>query len=411
MRNTTLYEGGKPRRLDSLAQMETDLRLGKWRYSQSNPNGIPVGSGHVIWVPAIDYLGMNKYIHENGTYKVADEAPNDAGDGFWAYMKVTVNVAGGAADLESADLTDSEQTDPEQWDTDDPSDPQEPEETGETVVQDVKPATDGKIIGKDPEGKPIEVTAKDGKITTREVTWPVGIKITKKPTKLHYASGEMIDLTGIEVKLVKADGSIYTDERYPNGVVNVGSLVAQPSAFVGSDGLPDGVYESSGAYEADSVCIQVSADATRTELNYVGFTRDDIRYAAYWDSQKPDYLEIVGVSMYPHTLQHLQTVGSRSVLENAMSSSSKTINGVTYHVSNGWWSSPIPVPTSPIADVGTLEEAVALMANTQQVMVLWSPLEYGIGGYYMAEFHVGESIGKSEQESFDGSWGWFLAGS
>lgn len=234
MRNITLYEGGKPRKLPSVAQMETD----------------PQGNGErVLWVPAIDYLGMDKHISENGTYKVEDEVGQD-GRGFWAYQKVTVNVYGGAAGKERED------TGTEDWDTEDPSDPQEPDAKGAKTEQEVEPAgtidpetgrvREGAITGKDPEtGKVKTIRAREvtdpetgkKKSVLEESPVPVAIRVSVPPDKITYSDGEKIDYSGIQVILyeeyeetteggeISVNAKPFKDSQYPDSKIPFDELV------------------------------------------------------------------------------------------------------------------------------------------------------------------------------------------
>lgn len=62
----------------------------------------------------------------------------------------------------------------------------------------------------------------DGTVTKKP--YPSGIQIVTPPTKTSYTEGETMDYTGIVVKLVNADGTTYTDARYPNGIIPMGEL-------------------------------------------------------------------------------------------------------------------------------------------------------------------------------------------
>lgn len=210
MRSTILYEGNRGRRLPNIAQMNTD--------PQSGTELVP-------WVPALDYIGTYKSISENGTYKAEDEPLDSEGNGIWAYTKVNVNVAGGAAGTED-EIEDEEQMDSEEYD-----ETEEAEEGNTEVAQDVEPAgtvepetgkvKKGAITGKDP------VTGKKTTVKTVEKTDPVtgkkksilekvqvpdAIVITKMPDKMRYKLGDTIDYSGIECSLRYDFDSSQTDE-------------------------------------------------------------------------------------------------------------------------------------------------------------------------------------------------------
>ena len=242
-RSAILYEGNRGRRLPNLAQMNTDPQS---------------GTSLVPWVPALDYIGTYKFISENGTYKAEDEPYDSNGNGIWAYSKVNVNVAGGAAGTED-DIDDVEQMESEEYD--ETYDPSEEQAGSEEVVQEVEPAgtvdpdtgkvKKGAIRGKDRE------TGKTKTVRVREVTNPVtgkkksvleeidapqAIHITRLPKKMSYMNGEEIDITGIEVRLYEKfeehegpDGSYsvdaipFKDDWYPNGVIPFKELGFSPS--------------------------------------------------------------------------------------------------------------------------------------------------------------------------------------
>ena len=61
--------------------------------------------------------------------------------------------------------------------------------------------------------------------------YPASIKIINNPTKTQYTSGERIDLTGISVQAYKADGSVWQNSKYLNGIIPLSELICEPSTI------------------------------------------------------------------------------------------------------------------------------------------------------------------------------------
>ena len=59
--------------------------------------------------------------------------------------------------------------------------------------------------------------------------YPASIKIINNPTKTQYTSGERIDLTGISVQAYKADGSVWQNSKYLNGIIPLSELICDPT--------------------------------------------------------------------------------------------------------------------------------------------------------------------------------------
>lgn len=57
---------------------------------------------------------------------------------------------------------------------------------------------------------------------------PTALEIVTMPKKLRYIEGTRIDLSGMIVKAVKADGSTWTSAKYPNGHIPLGELITEP---------------------------------------------------------------------------------------------------------------------------------------------------------------------------------------
>lgn len=167
-KNITIQEGG------SAVQLTAD----KLKTDQ-------VGGGSVLWVPEDEVSLGTKRITENGTYEAA-------ADGKYGYSTVTVSVPGGpdgpASDTPGSIISGIDPEDGEEYTWETVEDP----ETGETIVI--------------------------------KTPMPSGIQITTLPSDLDYTDGETIDFTGIVVKLKKYDGTVYTDENYPDGIIPFSEL-------------------------------------------------------------------------------------------------------------------------------------------------------------------------------------------
>ncbi len=129
---------------------------------------------------------------------------------------------------------------------------------------------------------------------------PHAIDITTEPTKLEYIDGDTIDFSGIEVTLLKEDGSTYTSDAYPNGTVPFGELLFPTSEAFADDGttaagaiLGQPLYvtrETSDtiSYSTDSFChinmsgqwgnIGYSVSQSGATIEYVGSWKYDFYY-------------------------------------------------------------------------------------------------------------------------------------
>lgn len=69
-------------------------------------------------------------------------------------------------------------------------------------------------------------------------TWqdnlPDEIRVTTLPTKMEYSEGERIDYTGMVVKAYK-NGSVWSNENYPGGVIPFNELILSEYAFPASE--------------------------------------------------------------------------------------------------------------------------------------------------------------------------------
>ena len=191
--NITIKEGGVAKNLTA-DKLRTNL----------------YGGGTCLWVPEDDVQLGTKSIDENGTYKAED-------DGYYGFSQVTVNVPGGAGGP--------------------------PGGKGSSVV------------GKKPNGNDAVITIdQNGDIVEMEL--PSEIRVTTPPDDTNYLDGDEIDYTGMVVKAYKADGTLWTNETYTDGVVPLNELVlpdthADFSKVVHEQEYPE--YQDSGTVIVTSV--------------------------------------------------------------------------------------------------------------------------------------------------------------
>ena len=69
----------------------------------------------------------------------------------------------------------------------------------------------------------MEVYANGGLVYPGE--YPASIKIITKPSKTQYSDSETINLSGIAVQAYKADGSVWSSGKYPNGMIPLSELL------------------------------------------------------------------------------------------------------------------------------------------------------------------------------------------
>lgn len=130
------------------------------------------GGGWQDWIPEDNVPLGTKSITEDGTYKASSE-------NLYGYSEVTVRGIGTATGKDS---------------------------NGNTHV--ISTDTQGMLVDK---------------------ILPERIIITTLPTKLIYADGESIDLTGMVVTAYKGDGTIWTDDQHPDGIIALADITYEPT--------------------------------------------------------------------------------------------------------------------------------------------------------------------------------------
>lgn len=81
------------------------------------------------------------------------------------------------------------------------------------------------VTGKGQDGNTYDVTIdpETGEIVRTEV--PAKMEITTPPPRVSYNDGDTIDYSGIVVTLYDGNGNVFTDSRYPDGIVPFSELV------------------------------------------------------------------------------------------------------------------------------------------------------------------------------------------
>lgn len=170
-----------------------------------------VGSGSVIWIPEDEVSLGTKSITSNGTYKASD-------DGKYGYSQVTVNIAGGPGSANPDGTPSSGGGTPA-------SDP-----TGDTPTGDNGSPAGGPgscVVGTDPITGNEQAVGVDssGNLVTTPI--PSSIEIVRNPDNTSYQDGSPVDLTGATVIAKNADGSTWTSEDYPDGIIPISDLILE----------------------------------------------------------------------------------------------------------------------------------------------------------------------------------------
>lgn len=175
-----------------------------------------VGGGVCFWVPETERQTDDKRITENGTYTAEKE-------GLYGYDEITVSI----------------------------------------------PNT-GSMSGKGEDGNDYSVTVDDdGYIVETKI--PSEIRITTPPPRVSYNNGDTIDYSGIVVTLYDGNGNVFTDSRYPDGIVPFSELVF-PVDKAHYEG--DGEWTDGHGLNAQKITYMpvtaVSSDGRHEVIAYVG---------------------------------------------------------------------------------------------------------------------------------------------
>ena len=160
-----------------------------------------VGGGTCLWVPEDEVSLGTKSISQNGTYKASD-------DGKYGFSQVTVNVSGGQGSVNPDGTPNVNPVDPNN-----PDSKVNPGGPGTSVVGTDPVTGNDYIIGVDD----------DGQLVTTPV--PSVIEITENPTKTDYNDGDTVDPSGLVAVLKNNDGTIFTNEDYPDGTIPISELL------------------------------------------------------------------------------------------------------------------------------------------------------------------------------------------
>lgn len=197
--------------------MAKDITIleGSTSKSFSNVNKLRVnnaGGGTSDWVPEDEVQLTTKHISENGTYTASD-------DGYYGYSEVTVSGVGGFS----------------------------------YTAQDGDSIGGVDMVG----GNEYDISAdpETGDVTVEEI--PSSIAVAHQPNKTSYISGETVDTDGLVVQAYNADGSVWNNENYPNGIIPIGEITIDPTVVE----IPD-----------VTVISNISAAGTTAFLQTTGWT-------------------------------------------------------------------------------------------------------------------------------------------
>lgn len=155
--------------------------------------------GNTLWIPLDETATATRSINENGTYHAEAQ-------GYYGYSKVIVDVHAQA-------------------------------------------------VGTYDDGNTYAVTVDDDGYLVKRML-PASIRITTPPTKTSYSNGEAIDITGMVVTAYDANGNVWDDESYPNGIIPNSEISIVPTKA------------SSGGQGGGTV---INFDPTGLNLEYPGW--------------------------------------------------------------------------------------------------------------------------------------------
>lgn len=143
---------------------------------------------------------------------------------------------------------------------------------------------------------------------------PQAISITTQPTDLEYTSGEPIDFSGIEVTL-QLDGSTYTSDAYPDGIVPYGELVFPTTTAVRGDGDYSGMATSDlkSTYWEQPIPFYSSIS---TSKGYY-FTAINGAVLVIFAATNDSFLAVIGASSSAGYLVEANYQGSTGIVTNA----------------------------------------------------------------------------------------------
>lgn len=95
------------------------------------------------------------------------------------------------------------------------------------------PNTGGYLTGADSDGNLYKLTVSGDTLSKTKI--PSAIAVTAPPTLRTYAPGHAIDFTGLTVKLYDGAGDLFTNSRYPDGVVPHSELTFPITTAPGSE--------------------------------------------------------------------------------------------------------------------------------------------------------------------------------
>jgi hypothetical protein len=179
-----------------------------------------------LWMPQDNANYGTLYASENGIYIAAR-------DGYDAYSEVDVRVTfDDFSDLDFDDLDSTWDLDSlddlvidEDLDIDEFDDLFNNEDLWDDPFDKIDSSFDDRVKGIDPISGNEYAVGLDENGFLDEYLLPEKIRIVKPPNKLTYVHNETIDYTGIVVMAFSADGNVWKNEQYPEGIIPFEELI------------------------------------------------------------------------------------------------------------------------------------------------------------------------------------------
>lgn len=238
------------------------------------------GGGVCYWLPETELQTDDKRVTQNGNYTAEHE-------GYYGYNEIIVSIPG-----------------------------------------------TGDMNGKGADGNDYSITVDDnGYIVETKI--PSAIQITTPPVKVIYNDGETIDYTGMVVKLYDGEGNLFTDSRYPDGIIPATELL-----------LPENTahYDGSGGGSSDLDTSPMTQPLpVNTEMTVVRDGRDEMVVRGecitgyYHLTSAEDFLCVIAASKEPGSV--IERTGEIIPLASEYGHNGKTAY-FTYSSINGYYLEP-----------------------------------------------------------------------
>ena len=138
----------------------------------------------------------------------------------------------------------------------------------------------------------VEARLGDGRLVYPRDKKPYGIKIVRPPYRKLYEPGDDLVFDGIAVVLLNKDGTVFEDERYPNGVIPFDELIfpvktADGRAIYAAYGEADGhvLYKTSEyvyQYISSPIMVVGITDTITVNNDTLSFTEPISQWGLYF---------------------------------------------------------------------------------------------------------------------------------